>query len=200
MICFGGFICAATRPIPPPWSADTERRAFLFNPTTNSFSHAADLHTGRFYPTSLTLRDGRAMTLFGQDNASGGPTASTLEVFTPGGAELDRTKGVAVRFLLLPVDLRAAERRAVHRRPQKPARRFDWTATPVIDDPAKQWTDLLVNAASTWTAPRCCCRCVRRTTGRACSLRWRAADAAQSAEWIDLSVRRPIPHGRRCLT
>src|SRR5438552_15340255 len=41
-------------------SAATERRAFLFNPSTNSFSAAAALTTGRFYPTTLTLGNGTA--------------------------------------------------------------------------------------------------------------------------------------------
>src|SRR5262249_38156466 len=36
---------------------NTEQRAFLFDPTTNTFAAAADLHTGRFYPTSVTLPD-----------------------------------------------------------------------------------------------------------------------------------------------
>src|SRR5262249_45404748 len=51
-------------------TADTERRAFLFDPTTNAFAHAAELHTGRFYPTTITLADGTALTLFGEDHAN----------------------------------------------------------------------------------------------------------------------------------
>jgi hypothetical protein len=50
---------------------DTERRAFLFNPTNNAFRAASELHTGRFYPTTITLADGRALTLFGQEGVAG---------------------------------------------------------------------------------------------------------------------------------
>src|SRR5262249_12397703 len=60
-----------------------------FLPTTaaSTFAAAAELNAGRFYPTTVTLPDGRALTLFGQDNASAGvPTAASYEVFTPGGA------------------------------------------------------------------------------------------------------------------
>jgi hypothetical protein len=63
-----------------------ERRAFLFNPSTNSFSAAARLTTSRFYPTTLTLGDGTALTLFGEDHANAaGVGVQSLEIFTPGG-------------------------------------------------------------------------------------------------------------------
>jgi hypothetical protein len=68
-------------------TANTERRAFLFNATMNTFTAGADLHTGRFYPTTVTLADGTALTLFGEDHANApGTGVQSLEIFTPGGA------------------------------------------------------------------------------------------------------------------
>lgn len=42
------------------------------------------MHVGRFYPTTLTLADGKAVTLFGADNAHGGGGVASLQIFTPG--------------------------------------------------------------------------------------------------------------------
>ena len=58
ILLFGGFYSPQAAP-----TGNTERRAFLFDPTSNSFSHATDLHTNRFYPTSQTLADGRVLAL-----------------------------------------------------------------------------------------------------------------------------------------
>ena len=56
----------------PPLSVNTERRAFTFDPGTSTWAVAADMNIGRFYPTTVSLADGRALTLFGADNANGG--------------------------------------------------------------------------------------------------------------------------------
>jgi len=195
ILCFGGFISTPTRPIPPPWSADTERRAFLFNPTTNSFSHASELHTGRFYPTAISLPDGRPMTLFGQDNANGAATAASLEVFTPGGAGTwSAAKALPFNFFYYPWTFVLPSGELFIAGPQKPARRFDWTATPVIDDPARQYdqissqrgvnmdgTAVLLPLRPPHYEPR-----IMVAGGQ-------PADATQSAEWIDLSVLTPKP-------
>jgi hypothetical protein len=76
--------------------------------------------------------------------------------------------------------------------PQKPARRFDWTANPVIDDPAKQYnqtapqrgvnmdgTAVLLPLKPPLYAPR-----VLIVGGD-------SAATQQSAEWIDLSALNP---------
>ncbi len=193
ILLFGGFISTPTRPIPPPWSVDTERRAFLFNPTTNSFSHATELHTGRFYPTSLSLADGRVMTLFGQDNAGGGATAASLEVFAPGGAGTwSAPKALPFNFFYYPWTFLLPNGDLFIAGPQKPARRFDWTTPPIVDDPTKRYNQIAsqrgVNMDGTAVLlplkpphyePR-----VLIAGGQ-------PADAMQSAEWIDLS--KPAP-------
>jgi len=139
VIANGGFLFALVAPM----TVDTERRSFSFGPGGTAWAGAPDTNIGRFYPTTITLGDGRLMTLFGQDHgAGGGATASTLEVFTPGGgANWSAPKAFPASFayfyypwtFVLPNgDLFIAG-------PQRPSRRFDWAATPIVDDPAKQW-------------------------------------------------------------
>jgi hypothetical protein len=125
----------------PPKTPHTERRTFLFDPTTLAWSAAAEVNVGRFYPTTLSLGDGRPMTLYGEDHANApGVGVASLEIFTPGGAgSWSAPKALPFNFFyypwtfLLPLgDLFVAG-------PQKPARRFDPTATPIIDDPARRY-------------------------------------------------------------
>jgi len=189
ILLFGGFHNSSN----PPLTVDTERRAFLFDPTTNSFSHASELHTGRFYPTAITVPDGRAMTLYGQDNANGGPIVSTLEIFAPGGAGTwTAPKALPFNFFYYPWTFVLPTGELFIAGPQKPARRFDWTATPVVDDPAKRYNQIAsqrgVNMDGTAVLlplkpphyePR-----VLIAGGQ-------PADAMQSAEWIDLSKAAP---------
>ena len=52
-------------------------RAFLFDPPTLAWSETDSTADSRFYPTTLTLADGRALTLFGSASKS-------FEVFTAG--------------------------------------------------------------------------------------------------------------------
>ncbi|HEY8411675.1 MAG TPA: galactose oxidase-like domain-containing protein [Pyrinomonadaceae bacterium] len=53
-------------------------RAFTFNPITTTYTQVANTAGDRFYPTTLVIGDGRAVTLFGSASKS-------FEVFTPGG-------------------------------------------------------------------------------------------------------------------
>lgn len=53
-------------------------RAFTFNPQTSTYTQVANTANDRFYPTTLVVPDGRAVTLFGSASKS-------FEVFTPGG-------------------------------------------------------------------------------------------------------------------
>src|SRR6266481_6982009 len=125
-------------------SADTERRAFLFNPTTNTFTAATDLHTGRFYPTTLTLADGTAMTLFGEDHANApGTGVQSLEIFTPGGAGAwSAPKTIPFNYFYYPWTFLLPGGDLFIAGPQKPARRFNPSATPIIDDPARHYNQL----------------------------------------------------------
>ena len=50
---------------------------FTFNPATSTYTQVADTAQDRFYPTTMVVADGRAVTLFGSASKS-------FEVFTPG--------------------------------------------------------------------------------------------------------------------
>jgi hypothetical protein len=177
----------------PPLTANTERRAFLFNGNTLTWSKTADTSTGRFYPTSITLADGKVMTLFGQDNAGGGATAASLEIYTPSGAgSWSAPKALPFNYFYYPWTFLLPNGEIFIAGPQKPARRVTWTATPVVDDPAKQYNQVFsqrgVNMDGTAVLlalepplhrPR-----VLIAGGS-------TPDTQQSAEWIDLSAATP---------
>jgi hypothetical protein len=179
----------------PPLSPHTERRAFLFDPGASSFTATAELNTGRFYPTTITLADGRALTLFGQDNASpGAPTAASFEIFTPGGGgSWSAPKAVPFNYFYYPWTFLLQGGDLFIAGPQKPARRFDPTATTIIDDPARRYNQLSsqrgVNMDGTAVLlplkpPQ--------YEPRVMILGGSAPDAQQTAEWIDLSVANPV--------
>lgn len=175
-------------------SPDTERRTFLFNPTTNIFAHASELHTGRFYPTTITLADGTALTLFGEDHAhAAGAGVQSLEIFTPGGlGAWSAPKALPFNYFYYPWTFLLPGGDLFIAGPQKPARRFDPTATPIVDNPALQYnqissqrgvnmdgTAVLLPLRPPHYEPR-----VLVAGGS-------AADAQQTAEWIDLSIASP---------
>ena len=175
-------------------TADTERRAFLFNPATNTFAAATPLHTGRFYPTTLTLGDGTALTLFGEDHAhAAGVGVQSFEIFTPGGAGAwSAPKTVPFNYFYYPWTFLLPGGDLFIAGPQKPARRFTPTAAVIVDNPALQYNQISsqrgVNMDGTAVllplkppayAPR------------VMILGGSAADAQQTAEWIDLSATHP---------
>ena len=188
ILALGGYFSPPAAPL----TADTERRAFLFDPPTLSWSHASELNVRRFYPTSLTLGDGRVLTLFGQNTSTGVPSAS-LEVFTPGGAgSWAAPKALPFDYFYYPWTFLLPGGDLFVAGPQKPARRFNPTAATIVDDPAKQFNQVFsqrgVNMDGTAVllplrppgyAPR-----VLIAGGN-------GADTQQSAEWIDLSAATP---------
>jgi plastocyanin len=176
-------------------TADTERRAFLFNPTTNAFATASDLHTGRFYPTTITLGDGTALTLFGEDHAhAAGTGVQSLEIFTPNGAGTwSAPKAVPFNYFYYPWTFLLPSGELFIAGPQKPARRFDPSAAAITDDPTKRYNQISsqrgVNMDGTAVLlplkpPH--------YEPRVLILGGTAADAQQTAEWIDLSVATPV--------
>jgi FtsP/CotA-like multicopper oxidase with cupredoxin domain len=191
IVAHGGFFFSATAPM----TADTERRAFYFNPVGTAWAVAPNVNVGRFYPTTITLSDGRLLTLFGQDHGvGGGATAASLEVFTPGpGANWSAPKALPFNYFYYPWTFQLPNGDLFVAGPQRPSRRFDWTASPVVDDPTKQYSfaigvDRGVNMDGTAVLlpleppsykPR-----VLVAGGM-------PAAAQQTAEWIDLSVAAP---------
>ncbi len=180
---------------------DTERRAFLFDPTAAvPWSPAADLHVGRFYPTTITLGDGRAMTLFGADDANGAGPVPSLEIFTPGGAGAwSPPKALPFNYFYYPWTFLLPGGDLFIAGPQKPARRFDPMASPVVAQQYDQLTPqqrgvnmdgtaVLLPLRSPGYAPR-----VLIAGGTSDGANWSPAEInpLSSAEWIDLSAAAP---------
>jgi hypothetical protein len=173
---------------------NTERRAFLFNPTTNTFTGGADLHTGRFYPTTVTLGDGTALTLFGEDHANApGTGVQSLEIFTPGGAgSWSAAKTVPFNYFYYPWTFLLPGGNLFIAGPQKPARRFDPSAAVILDNPALQYNQISSQRGVNMdgTAVLLPLR-PPHYEPRVMVLGGSAPDAQQTAEWIDLSVVAP---------
>lgn len=60
-------------------------RSYLFNPATMKWCRTGDTNHGRFYPTTITLADGKLLTLYG----TGGPDSWRLEIFDPAAGAAD---------------------------------------------------------------------------------------------------------------
>ena len=200
ILVHGGFY---NNPASPNESPDTERRAFLFNPGTNTWSVAANLHVGRFYPTTITLADGRALTLFGEDHAhNAGTGVQSFEIFTlgGGGGSWSAPKTLPFNYFYYPWTFLLPGGDLFIAGPQKPARRFNPNAAVIV---AKQYNQLEpqqrgVNMDGTAVLlplrpphyePR-----VLVAGGTTRGANWSASEmgALQSAEWIDLSVTAPV--------
>jgi plastocyanin len=121
----------------------TPRQSYLFHPSTLLWSRTAETTEDRFYSTSLTLADGKVLTLFGSASRS-------IEVYNPMAGTWSMPKPLPASFnyvyypwtYLLPGgDLFIAGPTGG----DPPAalnswtRRFDWTATPIVDDPTRKW-------------------------------------------------------------
>ena len=206
VLAHGGFIDAVDPmtgiPIPPR-TFDTERRAFIFDPAAAvPWTAAADLHIGRFYPTTISLADGTAMTLFGEDHANAaGVGVASLEIFTPGpgGGSWSAPKAVPFNYFYYPWTFLLPGGDLFIAGPQKPARRFNPTANPIVGQPFDQLTAQQRGVNMDGTAvllplrppnydPR-----VFIAGGTSQGANWTAAetDPLASAEWIDLSVAAP---------
>jgi hypothetical protein len=119
--------------------------------------------------------------------------SASLEVFTPGGAGAwSAPKALPFNYFYYPWTFLLPGGDLFVAGPQKPARRFDWTATPVLDNPARQYSQVFdargVNMDGTAVllplrpptyAPR-----VLIAGGL-------TMDVWQTAEWIDLSAAAP---------
>jgi plastocyanin len=139
LLVHGGFATG------PNVTANTERLSFYFNPVSRRWRPTQPGATGltaerRFYPTTLTLADGRALTLFGQDTSTGNPSRS-IEVFEPatGTWEAPIPLPASFNYLFYPWTFLLPGGDLFIAGPQVPTRRFTWTATPIVDDLNKRW-------------------------------------------------------------
>ena len=189
VLAHGGFYNNPAAPL----TVNTEKRAFLFNPTTSTFAATADMHVGRFYPTTVTLADGRPLTLFGSQHAGGELVQASLEIYTPGAGTWSAPKPVPFNYFYYPWTFLLPGGDLFIAGPQKPTRRFDPMATPIVDDPARQYSQVFsqrgVNMDGTAVLlplkpPH--------YEPRVLILGGQPPDAKQSAEWIDLSIAAPV--------
>jgi plastocyanin len=118
----------------------SEVQTLVFHPGSLEWERVAPTTGGRFYPSTLTLADGRLLTMFGS-HLPGLPEKSIEVHPTALAAPWSAPKPLPATFdyvyypwlYLLPGgDLFIAGHQGV-------TRRFDWTATPIVDDPAKTW-------------------------------------------------------------
>jgi plastocyanin len=188
VLAHGGFYHTPAAPMTP----NTERRSFLFDPTTSAFAATGDKHVGRFYPTTLSLADGKAITLYGSQHGGGELVQSSFEIYSPGPGTWSAPTTLPFNFLYYPWTFLLPGGDLFIAGPQKPARRFNPAAPPIVDTPAKQFnqihtqrgvnmdgTAILLPLKPPHYAPR------------VMILGGSAADGQQTAEWIDLSAAHP---------
>ena len=63
------------------------RDAYLFSPGTQQWTRIADMRRGRWYPTNITLGDGRAVTMSGLNDTDGALNPD-IEVWDPAGPDV----------------------------------------------------------------------------------------------------------------
>ena len=134
-------IPAHNRPLANIWSAEhayindaqgtllvhggfTPRQSFLFSPTTLQWSRVAPTAEDRFYSSSLTLPDGRLMTLFGSASKS-------IELYDPGtstwAAPMPVPQPAMAHHQYYPWTYVLPSGKLFIAGPHVPTQRFDWT-------------------------------------------------------------------------
>jgi FtsP/CotA-like multicopper oxidase with cupredoxin domain len=170
------------------------QQSLLFHPSTLRWEQTAITAGGRFYPSTLTLHDGKLLTIFG--GPLPGLPEKSIEVYDPASGTWSAPKPLPATFdyvyypwtYLLPGgDLFIAGHEGA-------TRRFDWTPPVIVDDPARTWntiagdrspgggekgTSVLLPLRAPAYAPR-----VLIATGN-------SPAAQHSAEMIDLSAAAP---------
>ena len=107
---------------------DGPTKAFLFDPPTETWSETNETAHQRFYSTTLTLADGKAMTLFGSGSKS-------IEIYTPG-VGWDAPINLPAAFNVhqyYPWTYLLPDGRLFIAGPHVPTHRFDWNNLAVFD-------------------------------------------------------------------
>ena len=128
------------------------KNANIFDPVTQTWSALPNMAYRRWYPTSTTLPDGRALV------TSGAQTCLTCladvpEIFDPATGPVHDAAEREARRAVLPVHVRAARRQGR----STPARTRIRSATSKLDLTAGTWTTVDPDRRWTATAPRCIC-------------------------------------------
>jgi plastocyanin len=166
----------------------TPRQSFLFDPPSRTWSRTAATAQDRFYSTTLTMPDGKVLTMYGS-------TSQSIEVYDPAAGTWSAPKPFPGTwnyiyypwaYLLPGGDIFIAGHQGV-------TRRFDPAATPIVDDPMRTWSTVAGE------------RSTGGEKGTSVLLPLRPPDykprvlnaggdplpAQQTSEWIDLSAPTP---------
>ncbi len=106
----------------------TPNRSFIFDPTTDTWSQVEDTADDRFYATTLTIADGRAITLFGSASKS-------IEAYTHG-TGWAAPVGLPVSYhhhIYYPWTYLLPDGKLFIAGPHVPTQRFDWAAPAAFD-------------------------------------------------------------------
>jgi plastocyanin len=111
-------------------------QSYVFDPSTLSWSLSAPTAQDRFYATTFTLGDGRVLTLYGSASQS-------IEVYTHGvGWAPPIPLPATFNYLYYPWTHLLPDGEIFVAGPPGETRKVAWTATPVVDDPAKRWNTI----------------------------------------------------------
>ena len=124
----------------------TPREAYLFDPPSLVWSRVQPTTEQRFYSTTLTLANGKALTILG-----GTPTsiaAKSIEIYNPGASAWDPPIALPATFdyLYYPWTYLLANGDLFIAGPRGITRRFNPLAP--VDDPAKTWPTIAGNRSS----------------------------------------------------
>jgi FtsP/CotA-like multicopper oxidase with cupredoxin domain len=165
------------------------RQSYLFNPATSQWSRTAATAQDRFYATTFTLADGRILTLFGSASKS-------IEVYDPAAGTWSAPKPLPTTFAYLyyPWTYLLPDGRLFIAGPTGVTRRFDWTANPIVDDPAQTWPTIGGNRSTGGEKGTSVLLPLRPPNyeARALIAGGNTGTTQQTAEIIDLSAPTPV--------
>lgn len=115
---------------------DGSRQAYLFHPSSLTWELTSPTQDGRFYSSTLTLGDGRILTMFG--SAAG--VSRTIEVYAGGNWGTPIPFPPAFDYLYYPWTYLLPDGRLFTAGPTGVTRRFDWTAP--VDQPTNTWATI----------------------------------------------------------
>lgn len=123
-------------------AANQPTKAYLFDSANEAWSPTASTVGPRFYSTTITLADGSLLTIAGSGGGWG--VTNTIEVYDPAAGTWAPPKALpgTFNYLFYPWMYLLPDGELFIAGPQVPARKFDWTATPIIDDAARQYDTL----------------------------------------------------------
>jgi plastocyanin len=192
VLAHGGF---AVEPAPGGGvDASTEKRSLLFDPGTDQLTATGDMHASRFYPTTITLADGKPMTLFGVDTLAG-PASNSLEIFDPvtGTWSAPTMFPTTFTYVYYPWTFMLPGGEVFIAGPQEPARRFNHMATPIVDDAARQYPQVYPQRGANMNGTAVLLPL--RPPGfsaRVLLAGGNSPSTGAKAEWIDLSATAPV--------